>query len=335
MDICSSTDEFLNLEAEWNSLLHRSRVDTIFLTWQWQKTWWDCLGEGGRLLIVTVRDRGELVGLAPFCASSTDATPGTLRLIGEMEVSDYLDIIAANGMEEAVYESLWTFLLHQDTHTWRSIDLHNVPDSSPTLTTLGEIARRTEGVRVQREVEDVCPVIDLPPTWEAYLSLLKKKQRQEVRRKMRKISREAIVHWYCVTDEATLTAEVDDFIELHRKSAGEKKAFMDERMGGFFQSVARVIFDQGWLKLAFLLVNDLKSAAMLCFDYNGSIMVYNSGYDPQLHPSLSSGIVLLAYCIQDAIAKGRKKFDFLRGSEEYKYRFGGQDTEVYNLRISR
>jgi CelD/BcsL family acetyltransferase involved in cellulose biosynthesis len=74
---------------------------------------------------------------------------------------------------------------------------------------------------------------------------------------------------------------------------------------------------------------------MLCFDYNDSISVYNSGYDPQLHASLSTGTVLLAFCIQDAIGKGRRTFDFLRGNEEYKYRLGGQDTEVYNLRISR
>ena len=31
---------FSALKPEWNDLLHRSAYDTLFLTWQWQSTWW-------------------------------------------------------------------------------------------------------------------------------------------------------------------------------------------------------------------------------------------------------------------------------------------------------
>ncbi len=136
-------------------------------------------------------------------------------------------------------------------------------------------------------------------------------------------------------DRGALQAEMEDFIELHQKSGGHKKVFMDQRMQGFFQAMARTILEQGWLRLSFLLIDDVKAAAMLCFDYGDSISVYNSGYDPQLYPSLSPGIVLIGYCIQDAIDRRRTTFDFLRGDEEYKYRLGAQDTKVYNLRLSR
>jgi CelD/BcsL family acetyltransferase involved in cellulose biosynthesis len=43
----------------------------------------------------------------------------------------------------------------------------------------------------------------------------------------------------------------------------------------------------------------------------------------------------MAYCIQDAIERGLKVFDFLRGEEEYKYRFGAVRTEIYNLRLAK
>ncbi|MFQ5814423.1 MAG: GNAT family N-acetyltransferase, partial [Anaerolineae bacterium] len=78
-----------------------------------------------------------------------------------------------------------------------------------------------------------------------------------------------------------------------------------------------------------------KAATMLNFDYRDSILVYNSGYNPRKYARLSPGIVLLSYCIQWAIESGRAKFDFLRGDEEYKYRFGAQPTEIYRLLIAR
>ncbi len=335
VEICTNAQGFLALEREWNSLLKQSKTDTIFLTWQWQKIWWDFFGQEARLSILTVRDGEGLIGLAPFYGLPSDDGAKTLRLIGGVEVSDYLDILVASGREDRVYEALWEFLTHENDYPWDIIDLHNVPATSPTLRALPTLARDTRELQVSMEVEDVAPIINLPPSWEEYLSLLGKKQRHEVRRKIRKANNEALVRWYYVRDEKAVQAEMEDFAELHKRSARQKKAFMDRKMQSFFQAVARTTFEQGWLRLYFLLINELKTATTLCFDYNDSMMVYNSGYDPQLYPSLSTGTVLLAYCIQDAIRNGRSVFDLLRGGEDYKYRLGGQDTQVYNLMISR
>jgi CelD/BcsL family acetyltransferase involved in cellulose biosynthesis len=63
--------------------------------------------------------------------------------------------------------------------------------------------------------------------------------------------------------------------------------------------------------------------------------VYNSGFDPMSYQHLSPGIVVTARCIEYAINLGRQKFDFLRGDEVYKYRFGGQDTHVRRLLIAQ
>jgi CelD/BcsL family acetyltransferase involved in cellulose biosynthesis len=89
---------------------------------------------------------------------------------------------------------------------------------------------------------------------------------------------------------------------------------------------------RGWLQLNFLVVNDTPVATYLNFDYNDHILVYNSGLDPAEYGHLSPGIVLLAYTIEHAIELKRDVFDFLRGDEQYKYRMGGTDTSVMNLR---
>jgi CelD/BcsL family acetyltransferase involved in cellulose biosynthesis len=334
-EIHRDTRAFLSLQREWNPLLLRSPANTIFLAWEWQKAWWDCFGQSWELCLLELRDGDDLVGLAPLYTLEAPSGLRSLQFVGGVEVSDYLDLIVARDSEESVYETFWGILADERAVEWDVLDLHNVPATSPTLERLTALVGAGGSFEVTNSVEEVCPVIHLPATWEEYISSLNKKQRHEVRRKLRKASREAEVQWYYAEDSTSLEAEVDDFISLHRKSAAAKEDFMDERMRDFFQRVARDTFQRGWLRLAFLVFDGVKAASMLCFEYDGKFLVYNSGYDPELYPSLSSGIVLLSYCIRDAIDRGLGVFDFLRGEEEYKYRFGGVRTEVRSLRIVR
>jgi len=320
------------LAGEWNALLHRSPSDTIFLTWEWQKTWWTWLGKG-ELRLITVRDEADrLVGIAPLCLEVVERRK-TLSFVGCVEVSDYLDVIISPDQPEQVCRAFFDVLESPDLE-WELMDLCNIPSTSLTLQHFAGAAE-ARGHRVRVECADVCPVIALPDSWEAYLSSLDKKQRHEVRRKLRRAASEVDLRWYVVDDRHDLAAEMDDFITLHQKSAVEKDAFMDERMQGFFHAFARLLQKAGWLQLTFLEMNGQKAASLLNFDYGNTIMVYNSGYDPERFAHLSPGVVLTALSIQHAIELGRARFDFLRGDEEYKYRLGGRDTEVFRLIVER
>ena len=324
---------FAALRQEWNPLLRNSISDTIFLTWEWQSTWWEHLGDG-ELYLIAVRDGGHLSGIAPLYLTTPDDGPSDLSIVGCRDVSDYLDLIAASGQEEKFYGALLDWLESDEAPAWDLADLCNIPAASPTHSLLAEMAA-ARGYQVQTEVEDVCPIIPLPATWDEYLSSLSKKQRHEIRRKIRRAEGSGQINWYIVTEERDLAAEMAAFIELHQKSHVDKDEFMDAQMKGFFHAVAQVLHEAGWLQLALMEVNGEKAATMLNFDYRDSILVYNSGYDPQKYARLSPGIVLLSYCIQWAIELGRAEFDFLRGDEEYKYRFGAQPTEIYRLLIER
>ena len=322
------------LSGEWNDLLKRSAFDILFLTWEWQRTWWKHLGEGDLLLVTMRDDQGHLTGIAPLYRTVSAGGERKLNIVGCVDVSDYLDIIVAQGYEREVYGALLDYLDSAEMAGWDAAELCNVPEISPAHQALAEMAVE-HGHEFRTIIEDVCPVIDLPATWDEYLASLDKKQRHEIRRKMRRIGREADVNWYIVDQGRDLAEEIEAFIELHQKSSADKVDFMDEQMKGFFRAVAHVLQTPGWLQLAFIEVDGQKAASMLNFDYEDAILVYNSGYDPQHRAHLSPGIVLLAYCIQHAIELGRARFDFLRGDEPYKYRFGAKDTKVYRLIIVR
>jgi CelD/BcsL family acetyltransferase involved in cellulose biosynthesis len=324
---------FWALKPEWNDLVRRSSSDTVFLTWEWQRTWWKHLGEGDLLLLgFRHGDDGRLVGIAPLFRTDDTMGRSILQMVGCRDVSDYLDLIAEAGQEGAVHEALLDYLAGDDL-SWDLIDLCNIPQHSSTFTHLKEKAE-TRGYQTLVEVEDVCPIIPLPETWDEYLMSIDKKQRHEIRRKLRKA--DAIDSRFMVIGPGDdLQAEMQTFIELHQKSTPEKDQFMDPQMQGFFFDVAQVLQDRGWLQLTFVEMHGEKAATLLNFDYGDAILVYNSGYDPTELRHLSPGIVVTAHCIEHAISLGRRKFDFLRGDEVYKYRFGAEDTEVRRLLVAK
>jgi CelD/BcsL family acetyltransferase involved in cellulose biosynthesis len=323
---------FAALRDEWNALLHRSRLDTFFLTWEFQHTWWRCSG-AGTLWVLAYRDQTELVAIVPLYVVEV-AGAQHVRLVGGTEVADYLDFIVFPGHEEAVIGQTLDWLTGPDAPTWDVLEWVNVPEAGVIYTSLPALAA-VRGWQVDSRFEDVCPIIPLPDTWDGYLALLNKHQRHEVRRKMRRIEEEAQARWYIVDASHDLAAAVDQFITLHELSSPDKDAFMTAEMQRFFHALARAMLDAGWLQLSFIEVNGEVAASMYCFDYNDSILVYNSGYAPDKYSQFSPGIVLLSRCIEYAIQLGKRKFDFMQGNEEYKYRFGGQDTRVHRVTVKR
>ena len=335
---------FSELHSEWNDLLQRSRIDTIFLTWEWQSTWWRHFGASrGLLYLLAARVSGRLIGLLPLYESSTDGRVN-IQVVGCIEVSDYLDLIVEAGQEEVVYTALIAWLAGPEAPAWDVVDLCNQPAASFAHTRLPELVREA-GWTAEVVQEDVCPAIELPrgeqPAdsvggWEAYLEKLDKKERHEIRRKLRRMEREAPGYQVrLVEDSEQLEVEVARFVDLHRLSSKAKDQFMTEGMQEFFAAVANALAGNGWLQISFLEIGERAVASYFCFDYRGEILVYNSGYDPQASPHLSAGWVLLARLIQRAIATGHSRFDFLQGNEDYKYRFGGVDSPIYRTLIQR
>lgn len=340
----SDAAAFERLRDEWDELLHHAVTDSIFLTADFQKTWWHHFGSGQLCIIAAREENGELVGIMPLFV----AAPRTLALVGCVDVADYLDIIVRKsdassslstdslvitGRETAVYAALLDTLMGPAFPHWDRIQLCTLPSSSPTNSVLKRLAEE-RGLKTTRQLHDVAPLIELPSTWDEYLERVDKKQRHEIRRKLRRME-EAGGRWEAVRSGQDLGRAVVDFVELHKKSQPDKHLFMDERMQGFFSDLALALGRHGWVQLEFLEFGGERAAALYNLIYNNRVLVYNSGYDPARYASYSPGTSLFAASIRQAIAAQRTVFDFMRGAEEYKYRFGAKRTEVYELILER
>jgi CelD/BcsL family acetyltransferase involved in cellulose biosynthesis len=141
------------------------------------------------------------------------------------------------------------------------------------------------------------------------------------------------VRWYITQDGSKLEQEVDDFLELMAYEQ-DKAKFLTPAMRKQMHAIVQAAYKAGWLQLAFIEVNGKKAAGYLNFDYMNHIWVYNSGLDFRFG-ELSPGWVLLGNLLEWANEHQRKYFDFMRGDEEYKYRFGAVDRRVMRLLVRK
>jgi len=321
----------------WNALVAEGITNAPFLRYEYLAGWWQTLGGGewknASPAVVTAVEEDRLIGIAPLFRTTNHEGQTALMLLGSIEISDYLDLIARPADLPRFLSGLLDELATQPPETWSVLDWYNLPDTSPTLVALkAESAKR--GWTYTEEVYKPTPSIPLPGDWEIYLSGIDKKQRHEIRRKMRRTEESGrAVHWYIVDDESRLDSEIDGFLALMANDP-EKAAFLSESMRAQMHATAHAAFHDGYLQLAFLEIDGEKAAGYFNFDYGNKIWVYNSGLDRKFM-ELSPGWVLLGYLLQWANEHKRAEFDFMRGDEDYKYKFGGQNRHVMRVKVTR
>ena len=315
---------FDQIRPQWQQLLGRSVVNNLYITPVWQELWWSSFQDGRSLAGFYLTDAGgDLTAIASLSRSGDHYS-----LVGNSDTFDYNDFIVAPGVEDTFYPTLLDTISADGGH---QLDLHSISEDSPTLAILPELARQ-RGCTVAVSEEDVAPRLMLPPTWDDYLSGLTKKDRHELRRKLRRLEAHDNWRWYCVSDPAEAANRVDTFLDLMRSSDPAKAEFLSPDREAFFREIIAATAAEDVLRLFFLEMDDQVVAASLCLDYDGIRMLYNSGHDPE-YRYYSVGLLLHSYCLRDALERGYRYFDFLRGNEPYKYRLGGIDHHLYSISL--
>lgn len=317
--------DIASLEPEWREALAACPRRYPFYSPTWLQHWWDVFVDDHELVLLAVRDGERLAGVLPFMRDG-----GRITFAGDTEICDYMDMIAPGGD----YAALWTAALRSlGEEPWDEIALWAVREDSPTMAALPEACREL-GLAFGAEEEDVCPQLELPGDWEEYISSLGKKDRHELRRKLRKLPQAGAVEVEILDSPTEMEPALDDFLRMHRESRADKANFMTDQMEGFFRKVVVALAAEGVAEMTFLKLADVRAACLLCFKAGDDYLLYNSGYDPA-YAGFSVGLLSKALALQRAIERGYKRFDFLRGHEHYKYDLGARDVNVYRCAIRR
>jgi hypothetical protein len=308
------TDRHFNLK--WSS---------VFVLPFWLQTWWEHFGKDYELLLFSIWKEKALVGIAPLKLKNSKAS-----LLGSPDVCDYLDFVVLPEAENYFFEALFQTL---DQKGIKRLELLSQrPESAIFSSFFTE--NNFKGWKGSFEEESSSSEVYLAGSWDAYLAGLHKKQRHEVRRKIRKLENETAGFSYRrLTEKEEIISFIPIFFDLFIQNP-EKQDFLTSEMKQFFQQLIVAAAETKLARFGLLEFENRTVAAVLYFEYGDRIYLYNSGYDSEYH-SLSVGLLAKILCIRDSIERGKQVFDFLKGQEIYKTRLGGKTVPIYQVTLER
>ena len=307
------------LAPEWQALADSCPTATVFQTWEWNEAWWRSYGRvpGRRLCVLAWRDApdGPLVGLAPLMMGWWYTTPlRRLTFLGA-GVSDYQDLLALPGREDAVADAFYGALWQRGG--WQIADLPQLRETS----LLGPRPPQADvGLNWVDAPQEACPFLPLPETWDALLKTFGKKTRTNIGYYERALRKVYELEIGAITDEAVLDQAMTRLFDLHQRRWNQRwlpGVFGGRRVQQFHRHAARALLGREVLRLFTLTLDGEIEACLYGFAFGDRLCYYQGGFEPTL-AKWSLGTVLTAHAMQAAIGEGRAVFDFLRGDEPYK-----------------
>ena len=312
---------FAALREEWTALLAASDSANLFLTWEWLNSWWKHLAGSRRLLLLAVRDRAGLAGLAPFAVHPP--RPGRLIPVRAIEFlgtgmagSDYLDVIARRGSEAPVAAAVARHLLACGLPVFMHQVAADRSVAAQVVENLGDA-----GWFVEQAGGDICPYVDYRGGWDDYYDALGHYHRRSLARERRRAERSHDLRFSLAATEEERTAALDGFVRLHRRrwqDAGGSQALSEPGILAFHDEISRRALARGWLRLYSLDFDAVPAAAVYGFAHEGRFYYYQSGFDPRFS-RFSAGRMCLESSMKAAADEGLAEFDLLHGAEPYKF----------------
>ncbi|MBN1190624.1 MAG: GNAT family N-acetyltransferase [Dehalococcoidales bacterium] len=323
-DITVLPEDFDSLSSLYSRPESGLKWDPLFVLPAWIKTWWRHFGGSADTWIRSVWLDKKIIGIAPL-----QIRQGTASITGSVDVCDYQDFVVVPGYERYFFAAILDELLREGVSC---LDLETIRPDSSIAVDLVPLARERE-YKVEYQQIDVSADMPIPSGWDEYLGTLDGKQRHEIKRKMRNLQRIGETSYRHITDLGDIQESVEVFLRMFPESRGDKARFMTDEMQSFFRSLSTAMAEAGVLRFGILQAGHKPVAMVMLFDYNESIYLYNSAYDPAFR-SMSVGIISKAMCIQESIKLRKRRFDFLKGAELYKQHLGGKEIPLFRCRLT-
>jgi CelD/BcsL family acetyltransferase involved in cellulose biosynthesis len=325
---------FLALRDEWN-LLGSSAIKTVFLTHAWLSTWLRELAPEAELHVLTAWQEDRLVAALPLFGTAEEGRGRRWAIMGTGTLTpNHLDIIAAPGVLEHAREGFFGLLLEESAN-WDMLEFDKLPADSDTPAVIESLFAQA-GLATSCSVSAVCPYCDLPPTYEEYVASRKKHIRKEIRQAHRWIAEDPGARKLALvdTESAALEAQrsLQRFHQARWQARGYPGAFADPRVVRFHEVIVRASFEAGELRIYALTDGDETVAVSYNFLIGHTMQGYLSSFDERWAAS-SPGVLLRTYVMEQSIAEGAARFDFLEGAEHYKAAWCTSERENLRLRV--
>jgi CelD/BcsL family acetyltransferase involved in cellulose biosynthesis len=326
--IAVHTGPFTALEGAWTALNDPRHPGAAFRSAAWLATWWNSGSANGEPHVLVARQAGEVVGILPLYAEPTALGGRRLRLMGDGIVgSDYLGVVARARDLVPLGRAFAEWLARAPVD---ELDLDGLSADDPLVAPL----EAAYGRRAEVLPRYLCPHVRFGATFEAYFSALPDGIAAQWQRRRRWLEGRPGYRLDHLRTPAEIAVGMELLFDLHRRRwalDGGSDAIDGPRVESFHREAARRLASLGWAHLFVLHVEGAPRAALYGFRHGDRFAFYQSGHEPAWRPR-SVGTVLLGHVLRLCHSEGLSEFDFLRGSEPYKFRWATGVRQTVRVR---
>jgi CelD/BcsL family acetyltransferase involved in cellulose biosynthesis len=330
-------EDFERLRSAWEIVYHSDPEAQLFLSWKWLAGALESY-PGEWLVLVARTEDGNPVGFLPLrlkiiWSKSRRQLRNELQFAGRLFWADYGSILCQPDCEEKV---LGAFASHLKQMNWSHIYLKGFRISERRFRFFMKpfederLVVEPRSSTINDRVTDnlISPYVDLPATFETYLSQLSSNTRQKIRRFLRKLESSTESRITTTSDE-TQMRDLQILEELWSHMWRERKGSNTEGLAQKYALIVKRGLDAGLVHMPVLWHRDTPVGVLSSFvDREKSRMLFFVGGRDEHFTGLPVGLVLHAHNVRWAIENGITTYDLLRGNEPYKYSLGAVDAPL-------
>lgn len=335
--VVTNRAEFCALEKEWEELFMLNPCHGPFMAWGWVDAWLEYLAGSHALHIVCLRDdEGVLLLVLPLIFGTADGRFSRPRYISVCgygaDCSDHLSCLRHPSIDANLAEYAAT-AINQFCNKDSRVELCYLDADGDFPQKLAKLCER-EGRVVRLVKQAVCPSVELAETWDDYVSLLSSNFRSQVGRHHRRIINHDTVRFQSINSTGA-EQFTEDLIRLNRTRINEKgdsSSLEAEEFRNFLCEVVPYMAKKGLAWMDVVETDGAAVGAALNFVHGDTVYYYMGGFAEDAK-NLRPGTALFVQAIKRSIDSGFERYDFLRGAESYKYRWGASDVPVYQVTV--
>lgn len=321
------------LAPPWAALCDRARGCSPFARPEWLLPWLEIFGGGCRLRVLAVEDAGELVALLPATELAGPRGPA-LGLMGG-DLGDHHDAPVDDAAGAAARLAVAAALADGAARgSWATVTFDRLREDGWLRTLAGALPGDWAG-RHEAEDDPPCPTLVAPPDADDLADVLPDGFAYRVGRAMRKAERAGGLELRAAATGGEALSLFDALSAFHAarwRSRGQSGVLAHPDVQRFHQQVIPAMQRAGVLRLFGLTLGGGLAGVVYGLRAHGRFSFYLSGFD-LARDEASPGTLAVAGAIQHELRAGVRVFDFLRGREPYKYRFGARDAACYTVRL--
>ncbi len=329
-----SLPEMEEISDEWR-LLHASLdKPSLFLSYDWFRICAKQLERDQRLLILTVRQGGRLIGIAPLIEKMVRIRHFPVREIGFLinPVAPFVDFILPEAGPALTAILQYLLKIHS---RWDMLSFVKLKDyARVTLLT-----KLVEPSKCLISVREVCrtPFLPLSLTWEEFYQSKSRKFRMTRRSVANRLQRLGPVSVERVRTESDAFKALEDMLVVSRKGWKRiegKDPLSIEFERSFFSALTEVAARQGWLNLWLLRLGEKVIATEYHLNDQGTIYGLRAQYD-EAYAAYSPGRYLDYEIVEQLFRDGCTCYDMGPGATDYKLAWTDSAYACYGFQMHK